>query len=311
VRSFYGIESLNEAVKGGNLDHVQLGRGVMTGMLGHVGLGSTVLGFGQTEMPVRTTGCFNPTGYALGVLVDMSRPSQFWGSETQSGSILICPPGTEADATVPGTHAYGYLIVPPSIWEAAVEALAPSETQTLVKRRGVINPTAALGTELNRRVRALMELIATGQPFAAQASTAAAEELQTLLVRAATSGKPSEEPCGRYFRHRQIVSRAEDYLHDHLGENVYTREICEHCGVSERTLQYAFREILGMTPTAYLRRRRLSAIRRELTANGRPPVSVTDAAMRWGFWHLGEFATAYRGLFGESPTETVRRRLPG
>ncbi|MCC7422651.1 MAG: helix-turn-helix domain-containing protein [Planctomycetaceae bacterium] len=35
---------------------------------------------------------------------------------------------------------------------------------------------------------------------------------------------------------------------------------------------------------------------------------MASVALRWGFWHLGEFAGAYRTLFGESPVETLHRR---
>jgi len=35
--------------------------------------------------------------------------------------------------------------------------------------------------------------------------------------------------------------------------------------------------------------------------------SVTNEAARWGFLHFGRFAQEYRALFGELPSETLRR----
>jgi transcriptional regulator GlxA family with amidase domain len=37
-------------------------------------------------------------------------------------------------------------------------------------------------------------------------------------------------------------------------------------------------------------------------------VTVASVAHRWGFAHLGRFASAYRSRFGTSPSETLRGR---
>lgn len=36
-------------------------------------------------------------------------------------------------------------------------------------------------------------------------------------------------------------------------------------------------------------------------------VRVTDIANDWGFWHMGQFAADYRELFGELPSQTLKR----
>jgi AraC family ethanolamine operon transcriptional activator len=60
-----------------------------------------------------------------------------------------------------------------------------------------------------------------------------------------------------------------------------------------------------MPPARYLRILRLNAARRALLS-GRAG-SVTAAATDFGFFHFGRFARDYRGLFGEAPSETMRR----
>jgi AraC family ethanolamine operon transcriptional activator len=78
-------------------------------------------------------------------------------------------------------------------------------------------------------------------------------------------------------------------------------------GVSRRNLQYAFQDALGINPASYLRSERLNRVRRALG----DAQSVTEAATQFGFWHFGHFATQYRALFGELPSETFRRTKGG
>ncbi|CAG9232914.1 hypothetical protein BVI1335_880001 [Burkholderia vietnamiensis] len=35
---------------------------------------------------------------------------------------------------------------------------------------------------------------------------------------------------------------------------------------------------------------------------------MQDVAAAWGFWHLSQFATDYRRMFGKRPSETLRDR---
>jgi AraC-like DNA-binding protein len=61
---------------------------------------------------------------------------------------------------------------------------------------------------------------------------------------------------------------------------------------------------------AYLRALRLNVVRHELRAVA-ATASVRAIAQRWGFWHTGEFAAAYRRLFGELPSQTRNGRPRG
>jgi AraC family ethanolamine operon transcriptional activator len=85
-------------------------------------------------------------------------------------------------------------------------------------------------------------------------------------------------------------------------------DLCEAAGVSERTLQYAFKEVMGMTPVAYLTRLRLHRVRHALRTASQASTTVTTEALRWGFWHFGDFSRAYKDCFGELPSDTLRRK---
>ncbi len=89
--------------------------------------------------------------------------------------------------------------------------------------------------------------------------------------------------------------------------NLSPELLCETAGVSERTLQYAFRERFGLTPAAFLKARRLASTHRLLRQAKPAEQSVGDVAASLGFSHLSHFAEDYRRAFGELPSETMKR----
>lgn len=107
--------------------------------------------------------------------------------------------------------------------------------------------------------------------------------------------------------HSDIVKAAEAHALSHTGEHVSVTDLCRAVGASERSLEYAFREVMGLTPVAYLTRLRLHRVRQGLLAGTHGTTTVTAEALNWGFWHFGEFSRAYKACFGELPSDTLRR----
>ncbi|WP_308377621.1 AraC family transcriptional regulator [Streptomyces sp. ISL-98] len=102
------------------------------------------------------------------------------------------------------------------------------------------------------------------------------------------------------------VKRVVDAIHDSPEHPYSAAELAALARVSVRWLQEAFRRYVGMSPMAYLRGVRLDRVRDELKRCGPGELTVSEAAFRWGFAHLGRFSGAYRARFGEAPSETLR-----
>ncbi|WP_321889197.1 helix-turn-helix domain-containing protein [Paraburkholderia bannensis] len=131
-------------------------------------------------------------------------------------------------------------------------------------------------------------------------------ELLAALFDACTAhdDEPGDTLADAPSRRRWIVAQARDYVLAHRTRPVGVPELCEQLHVSRRTLQYCFQDVLGMAPATYLRALRLNGARRDLC--GRAAGSVQDVAAAWGFWHLSQFATDYRRMFGMRPSEALR-----
>ncbi|KAA0179773.1 AraC family transcriptional regulator [Cupriavidus gilardii] len=103
------------------------------------------------------------------------------------------------------------------------------------------------------------------------------------------------------------VRRAIQYLRRNLDRPITMRELADHCGVSERSLQVGFRRSKNATPMEYLRLLRLQGARDSLLRAPQQPGAVTAIALRHGFAHLSMFSREYRREFGELPSDTLRR----
>jgi AraC family ethanolamine operon transcriptional activator len=80
--------------------------------------------------------------------------------------------------------------------------------------------------------------------------------------------------------------------------------------VSERSLQVTFREELHTTPSASFKRLRLEAVRDALLRLDPEGTTVTEVAVDvGGFFNLGRMAREYHEMFGEHPSDTLRRPL--
>lgn len=87
-----------------------------------------------------------------------------------------------------------------------------------------------------------------------------------------------------------------------------TASVAREVGVSARALQEGFRQHIGGTPMQFLRDARLRRVRLDLLSCGNSGESVSEIALRWGFTHLGRFASYYQARYGELPSQTRRGR---
>ncbi|MGB5826831.1 MAG: helix-turn-helix domain-containing protein [Pseudomonas mandelii] len=114
----------------------------------------------------------------------------------------------------------------------------------------------------------------------------------------------------RRTEERAVMKRIGEWAADSPEETLNLLELSQVAGVSLRQLQHAFKAFTGMTPTHWLRLRRLNSAHRELLARTPNDTTVAEVAMNWSFWHLGRFSSSYRALFKELPSETLKRIRP-
>ncbi|MEH6412473.1 helix-turn-helix domain-containing protein [Pseudomonas sp. CGJS7] len=102
-----------------------------------------------------------------------------------------------------------------------------------------------------------------------------------------------------------IVNDACDAAEEEGLSTATLQTMCQGARVSLRILQYAFREVLGVTPLKWLRIARLNAVHSDLICHR--PTGITQCALAYAFTHLGRFSVEYRSIFYETPRQTLHR----
>jgi len=143
-------------------------------------------------------------------------------------------------------------------------------------------------------------------------SPALAEEMSRALVDAyvdalaSATRLDSRRNLEVATRHYHIIHACEQLITSGHEANIALAEVARRSGYSLRSLELIFRNSVGMTPGRWFLNVRLNGALRDLLKGGLAG-SVTEIALRWGFRHMSRFAGHYRAMFGELPSETLRR----
>jgi len=141
-----------------------------------------------------------------------------------------------------------------------------------------------------------------------------ARAIEQELVHALVNCLTADDAYGNLEtgrRRADLMVRLEDVLTAHMGRQLNMRMLCAAIDVPERTLRMCCTEFLGMSPTRYLLVRRMNMARAALRRADPATASVAEIARSNQFLELGRFAAAYRTVFGETPSTTLRRIRTG
>ena len=235
--------------------------------------------------------------------------SPIWGGVgMRAGEIMTLGPGQRLHARTDGVCRWGTIRLP-------VEELTRYGRALTGARFGVSSvarcwrPPPAAGTGL-RQLHAAAIRMAQIRPQAlvdAEAAHGLEQQLIHALVDCLSARSATSAPRPAVGT-RTLWSASRICFRPSRTSNLPIVEICGALDVSERTLRRLCAEHLGMSPTGYLRLRRMSLVQRAL-GRGDPGADTVRRPRRHWLPYFGRFAADYRALFGELPSITLRRRL--
>lgn len=249
-------------------------------------------------------------GDVVGLMVGVDVTGKMVGNGTAfgPGSVMVVPRAHQIRVTSLDAVEWISALIPLTrLCRTAAEGRA-----LRVLPCGVIGPTTVARPTFRH---ALIGIAKAAMAGAFDANGLGQRDASERLVAAARTllGTSSESPAVQTRPGRRLMSRVgviqlvERWLEDEADRRPSLHELAQAAGVSHRTLHNAFAEQLGVSPKRFLRLRLLNAVRRELTCASGDDLRVTDVVSRLGVWDWGRFSGDYWTLFGELPSETLRR----
>jgi len=307
VLSFTDPFHYQTAVRAADLQFFPTARGEFRAQLTQVCLNRLSMERAHESLPVVCVGAVRPGRKVIGFLTKANPPAiRRCGAEVTGGDIIV----TNTDLMHRRTEApcdWGSMSLPLDDFDAACSAINGRELPRVLAPH-LVRPGPGLSSQLVNMHERLGAIAKTAPDILELPEVARALEqrLIYLMIRCLTDGKPSKMTAGCCRRDR-VVARFEEFLEAHPGRALYLTEICAAIGIAERTLRVACEEHLGMGPIRYLTLRRMHLVRRTLLQSDPLKTTVTQVATDHGFWELGHFSVNYRELFGEPPSESLRR----
>jgi len=218
----------------------------------------------------------------------------FEGRRLLAGDSVLLPPDSHLELL---THSTGRVFL------VAFRGACAGSRGRLRRPRWYAHAAGRAGSGFPGDLAALLARWNSSDAF----STAALQARILSWVRSATAeAEVSDADVPSLPRRRMAVERVRRFIHAHLAESMTLAELCRHAHLQARSLEYGFRDLVGLSPFKYIKMLRLGEVRRRLQTTSPAERSVSEVALDCGFCHLSQFAADYKRVFLESPSATRR-----
>ena len=109
-------------------------------------------------------------------------------------------------------------------------------------------------------------------------------------------------PLARY----DLALAALRLIHIEAERRITVGDLARELGVGMRAIEYAFDEVVGVSPGRYILADKLNRARHKLMTATKVHENVTTVAFDNRFNNLSRFAMQYARLFDERPSDTLR-----
>ncbi|MBN9692570.1 MAG: helix-turn-helix domain-containing protein [Verrucomicrobia bacterium] len=277
----------------------QITRGPLQVELNYLNCGRVLIYRDTWNVSLHIRASVQPGVFALALPLRSSGSNRWWGQERRPDEIPCLRAGEEAEVVTGTDYETLMVLADQELLLEVASWYAPDQTHWISQPFHLLRVDP---TEVDRLAQELTHWL-SHPPVASRAERLGLHWCTRILDLLRDGTAPALAPASRASLVRRAIELADGKLNQ-----AGMSELCQALHVGRRTLEYAFRQHLGTTPHHYFRLQRFARAHRNLLQSDPGQACVTDIATQFGFNELGRFAGEYRQLFGERPSDTLRRQ---
>ena len=300
------FDQYSDMVIGATVDFLLTGPSQAPWSVGHCKLGSIVLQFGVEGGSKILHGVSRPDTLSF-IFQDEQIADLliFDGQILHPRDFVVLPPGSDFTFASCGIHRWMSISMPVGFFETFSIKTGRKRLAWLEKEKRVISPPEQLLECLTAAAASTAVLMRERQTSTLHGSGVAS--LNALITAIADLDSEMRPPTEKSRLPSDTVAKALKYARGQKWGGLQVADLALAADVTSRTLLRTFRQQLGVGPASYLKLRQLNMVRRALRGKCVPSSKVTNIMSEHGVSEFGRFASEYKALFGERPSETVAR----
>ena len=301
------FDEYSDMVIGATVNFLLAGPSQAPWSVDHCKLGSIVLQFGLEGGSKILHGISSPDALSF-ILQDEKIADRliFDGQILQPQDFVVLPPGSAFTFASCGIHRWMSISMPVGLFESFATKTARKHLAWIEKEKRVISPPEQLLKCLTAAAASIAVLMREKQTSTLH-GFGITSILSALIAAIADSDSEICPPTEKSRLSSDTVTKALMYARGQKWEGLQVANLALAADITSRTLLRTFRQQLGVGPASYLKLRQLNTVRRALRGKCELSGKVTNIMSEYGVSEFGRFASEYKALFGERPSETVAR----
>ena len=299
------FDELAEAQSGWDMHYRPLSSSQFEGKLEVVQTDGLQIDIEQWSSSIEIAGASSQQGIAIVLPLDLGESESYLsaGNKLTTESIELYEPGSDIDAVLkPGSS-----LISCTLSNDLMSAQTNNPSATLIAEKctesRLINSACTDASELVQCLNTVFKLLKSDD-ISYRNHQQLIDETILAVARTLSAGQSAQNLSIR--RRYLLARRAREYMLERKLSPPGITEICNALHTSERTLHYAFNEVYGVSPKHYIKAQRLFAAYSDLHTAVHL-VRVSDIANHYGFLDMSYFAKDYREMFGELPSDTLKK----